>query len=307
MANSALDEVVHNQQTLENDADFSKPLQRVFYESGMMLGLDAIQDEQDYHRRRLNRHQYWLHGSGTIAGMAVSLSHIAAKPEVTETIRIIVAPGIGIDALGRDILVNEPYCIILNEWLAAQNPASLLNGYDAAKKKLTLKITVRHNECLKSFQPVLARKLNASTDAVQPNRNQDSILLELATYTPSADGSSQADGSFQPWSAHEKINDLIPLKDLVSAEELAYINTATGTEKKELELQARLLHAYKDDNQNLATDLNELARIFLAQITIINVNDINTINLDPVNIKVNSLLRPFVKTAAIQNFLNQSS
>ncbi|MCP3849969.1 MAG: hypothetical protein GY694_06990 [Gammaproteobacteria bacterium] len=297
----AIDEVIHNQQTLENDADFSKPLQRVFYDSGMMLGLDAIQDEQDYHRSRLNRHQYWLHGAGTIAGMSVSLQHIQPQPEVTESVRIIVKPGIGIDALGRDVLINEPYCIPFNEWLASQNPASLLNGYDAASETLTLKITIRQNECLKSFQPVLARKLNASTDAVQPNRNQDSILLELTPYTP------KQNTDFKPWAAHENIGNLIPLEDLLTSDEMDFINNADPADQKELKLQARLLHSYQDDNSGLESDFNELARIFLAQVSLVNVTDINNIILDPINIKVNSLLRPFVKTAEIQHYFNQSS
>ncbi len=297
----AIDEVIHNQQTLENDADFSKPLQRVFYDSGMMLGLDAIQDEQDYHRSRLNRHQYWLHGAGTIAGMSVSLQHIQPQPEVTESVRIIVKPGIGIDALGRDVLINEPYCIPFNEWLASQNPASLLNGYDAASETLTLKITIRQNECLKSFQPVLARKLNTSTDAVQPNRNQDSILLELTPYTP------KQNTDFKPWAAHENIGNLIPLEDLLTSDEMDFINNADPADQKELKLQARLLHSYQDDNSGLESDFNELARIFLAQVSLVNVTDINNIILDPINIKVNSLLRPFVKTAEIQHYFNQSS
>jgi len=38
-----------------------------------LLGVEATRDEQDYHRRRLVRHQYWLHGSGTVAGLAVVL------------------------------------------------------------------------------------------------------------------------------------------------------------------------------------------------------------------------------------------
>ena len=51
-----MDELLSDQLTLEADAEFTDPLERVAYASGMMLGLDAIRDEQHYHRRRLSRH-----------------------------------------------------------------------------------------------------------------------------------------------------------------------------------------------------------------------------------------------------------
>ncbi|MEJ2436031.1 MAG: hypothetical protein P8Y53_23890, partial [Pseudolabrys sp.] len=57
--------------TLTEDAALDQPLRRVAYEPGMLLGVEATRDEQQYHRRRLTRHQYWLHGAGTLAGMAV--------------------------------------------------------------------------------------------------------------------------------------------------------------------------------------------------------------------------------------------
>ncbi len=53
------------------DSQFQEPLARVSYQPGMLLGLEATRAEQDYHRRRLNRHQYWLHGSGTVCGLRV--------------------------------------------------------------------------------------------------------------------------------------------------------------------------------------------------------------------------------------------
>ncbi|MDV7400323.1 hypothetical protein RZS08_53405, partial [Arthrospira platensis SPKY1] len=64
---------IEDQSTLEQDARLDDPLRRVAFEAGMMLGLEAVRDEQQYHRRRLNRQQYWLHGYGTLAGMRVGM------------------------------------------------------------------------------------------------------------------------------------------------------------------------------------------------------------------------------------------
>ena len=86
--------------TLTEDANLDEPLRRVSYEAGMMLGLEATRDEQRYHRRRLSRHQYWLNGYGTIAGMSVSQSpdtHTNSTDPVG--VKLIVSPGIGIDRL----------------------------------------------------------------------------------------------------------------------------------------------------------------------------------------------------------------
>src|SRR5690606_9377338 len=141
--------------------------------------LEATQEEQDYHRRRLTRHQYWLQGSGTLAGMVVSLS----PSETTETgpvkTSLLVGPGLGIDGLGREVLIHESYCINLGDWLKAQSETDLRDGYDEDANLLWLKVTVRYEECDVAAQPVLARKLNLSTDAVQPSRVADSIKLEL--------------------------------------------------------------------------------------------------------------------------------
>ena len=150
--------------TLEQDATLDEPLRRVAYEAGMLLGLEATRDEQAYHRRRLSRQQYWLHGYGTLAGMRVRID--AGRVGVP----IIVGPGLGLDRLGREVLVHEPYCMVLREWLDAQTETHLRTGYVDAEDRLWLAVTVRYKDCPVARQPVLARKLNLSTDAVQPGR-----------------------------------------------------------------------------------------------------------------------------------------
>ncbi len=297
-----------DENTLEQDASFDQPLKRVAYEAGMLLGLEATRDEQQYHRRRLSRHQYWLHGAGTLCGMSVRADPATAPDNDPMPVRLLVSEGVGIDGFGRDILVNEPYCIDFGQWLKAQSEAQLLNGYEETDgaNYLHLDVTIRHHDCAIARQPVLARKLNLSTDAVQPSRLKDSVLLELQASMP------DAEDRFHPWSVHDALDGPAPT---LNTDEQSMIDDAAGNPglQRQLALQAKLLHAL--DNTGVSADtasdrLEEDARILLAHIrieldnlsTLLNATE-NTAVLNPNLIQINNLVRPFILTASQLAFL----
>ena len=307
-----MSELAEQNTTLEDDADLKKPLRRVAYEAGMLLGLEATQDEQDYHRRRLIRHQYWLHGSGTLVGMVVSIdpdSTTATGPVLT---RVVISPGIGIDGLGREVLVNESYCVDLGDWLKAQSETHLREGYDEGSNELHLKVTVRYQECEVAKQPVLARKLNLSTDAVQSSRIADSIELEISAELPPA-----ADARYQPWANHDPVEDATP-SELTQAEtDTIAAAAANPALQSQLQLHARLLHALGEngvDVQLAADQLEQGARLLLARI-VIQVPDLNSILdadendqvVNPNDISVNNLVRPFLTTASQLAYLETTT
>jgi hypothetical protein len=287
---------VDDSSTLQQDADLAEPLRRVTYEAGMMLGLEATRDEQAYHRRRLGRHQYWLHGHGTLAGMRVSVSpdtHSNATDDVA--LRMLVGQGFGIDGLGREVLVHETYCINLRQWLDAQSEAHLREGYDDANDKLWLKVCVRQKDCPVALQPVLARKLNLGTDAVQPSRTADSIMLELIPELPSAPLPQ-----FQPWACHPALSDAMPALSEAEQATLAAATDASAAAGAQLALQARLLNALETtgvNTQQLSDQFELSARLLLARIAI-TVTNIKAIVVNPQLISVNNLVRPFVASAS---------
>lgn len=299
--------------TLEEDAALDEPLRRVAYEAGMMLGLEATRDEQAYHRKCLNRHQYWLHGSGTLAGMVVALDPASSAGPDPVLTRITVSPGIGIDGLGREVLINESYCIDLGDWLKTQTELQLREGYDEAENLLWLKVTVRYQACAVAAQPVLARKLNLSTDAVQPSRNVDSIVLELATELPPAE-----DDRYRPWPVHDPVEDALPAA-LTPAEQdtLTEAGAHDPDAGRQLQLHARLLYALQEQGVSArvaADELEEGARLLLARLAI-QITDLNTILdagendqvVNPNAISVNNLVRPFLVTASQLAYLQRSS
>lgn len=284
--------------TLEQDDQLAEPLRRVSYEAGMMLGLEATRDEQAYHRRRLTRHQYWLHGFGTLAGMRVSMtpdSHENASDSL-EDLQLRVGPGVGIDGLGREVMVHENHCIRLAQWLAAQPEEQLLEGFDSDTGELWLKVTVRHKDCPVARQPVLTRKLNAGTDTVQPSRTADSVQLELIPERPPGSPEER----FTPWGSHNPVADDMPT---LSADEQQTLNTAEGDNPEageQLALHARMLHSLESDGlstQNLAHELEDGARLLLARIRIETSDPSDTV-VNPGRIHINNLVRPFLATAS---------
>ena len=77
-------------------------------------------------------------------------------------VRLVVSPGIGVDGLGREVSVFEPYCINLAAWLTTQQAdedawgALIRDGYDDTTKLLWLKVTMRYQDCPSGLQPVMA-------------------------------------------------------------------------------------------------------------------------------------------------------
>jgi len=289
--------------TLEQDDQLAEPLRRVSYEAGMMLGLEATRDEQAYHRRRLTRHQYWLQGFGTLAGLNVSMTpetHPDANDDVS--VRLHVSPGVAIDGLGREVMLHETYCIDLKQWVDAQTEAHLLEGYDDGPGHLWLKVCIRHKDCAIARQPVLARKLNLSTDAVQPSRTADSVQLELIPERPPAD-----DDRYQPWASHEPVADDLPdLSTIEQATLQAAINESPGA-GAQMEMHARLLHALDGSGLstlNLADELEAGARLLLARIRI-DTSEPGDPVVNPMRIQINNLVRPFLTTASQIAWLNR--
>lgn len=284
--------------TLEQDDQLAEPLRRVAYEAGMMLGLEATRDEQAYHRRRLTRHQYWLHGFGTLAGMRVSMtpdSHDNATDHL-EDLQLRVGPGVGIDGLGREVMVHEQHCIRLGQWLAAQPESTLLEGFDSDQNELWLKVTVRHKDCPVARQPVLTRKLNAGTDTVQPSRTADSVQLELIPERPPG----TAEERFTPWGSHNPVDDDMPGLSDDEQQTLSDLEDGNSAAGQQLALHARLLHALDNNGlstHNLAHELEDGARLLLARIRI-ETDDVSGVVVNPGLIHINNLVRPFLATAS---------
>lgn len=293
--------------SLGPDGHFEEPLKRVSYQPGMLLGLEATRAEQEFHRRRLTRHAYWLHGSGTVAGLRVSIKGDDPGNDTKQVrVHLHVGPGIGIDGLGREVTVAEPYCVDLGAWLTTQFKdknediwnALIRDGYSEADKQLWLKVTMRYQDCPSGLQPVLATEINASTDPVEPSRIKDCVLFELVAERP-----GDAEAADHPFAAHKALPEWDEdLTTQLGTLEKKHLEDATGAAKQQLERGARLLYSLGDDNQALlpreayATTVAELARTLLARVSI-RLTDDRDLIVNPRRIEVDNLVRPFLFNA----------
>lgn len=270
--------------TLAEDANFDEVLERVRFEAGMMLGVDATQAEQSYHRRRLTRLQYWLLGFGTLAGLRVQ----AARDG--DVARLLVGSGIAIDGFGREVLVEESYCINLGDWIASRDDTALAEMRDGSH--LQFEVTLRHRDCLVSPAPTLARRLNFGTDGVSYSRIKDAPLLELGPIGPAAGA------GYRPWANHDSVPELADVT--LSAAENTTISGVTDAEARELlRLHARMVHAFESQPLDPDIDQHEAAsraRILLAHIRVPVTADTPP-RIDSGTIAVNNLVRPFITTA----------
>ena len=77
---------------------------RIHYHYGMLLTESEMRAEQDYHLGKGRMHNRYLHGHGTVCGLAVEPTHPASE-------LVVVQPGYAIDCCGRDVVVTEPIAV----------------------------------------------------------------------------------------------------------------------------------------------------------------------------------------------------
>ena len=92
-------------ETGADDGCDGRGLQRVRYFSGQRLGADEFQTEQDYVLDRLARRNRVLHGAGIVAGLDVTIDPGGGS----QTPRVVIAPGLAFDQLGREIAVDAAW------------------------------------------------------------------------------------------------------------------------------------------------------------------------------------------------------
>jgi len=295
MSNSPYDEADFDI-GMDSDGDLRSQLERVNFEPGMLLGVEATRDEQDYHRRRLNRHRYWLHGAGTVVGLAVTLSsRDNGQPDTAQPVYLNISPGVGVDGLGREVLCHEPYCLDLRAWLQAQwdaseAPAILGDGLSVDGSELLLQVTMRYSSCPSGMQPVMARKLNAGTDPVEPSRQKDSVIFELIA------GAVDVDSDW-PWHGHDPLTP--GDRPELSKAETDYLDSLGTAAKKQAQQIGERVYALPHHDRALdlnADDPAAVARTLLASVSI-DLHPDNTPHIHPDHIRVNNLVRPLIRSA----------
>jgi hypothetical protein len=284
-----------DQTELATDAQFGNPLARVSFQPGIMLGSEALTAEQTYHLRRMTRHQRWLVGPGTVFGLRVD---VITPPGDATDVRLTVAPGYAIDALGREVLVTEAYAISLRAWLAAQNATPGVAGAYVGGT-LFLRVTVRSFAAAQSLQPVVAELFDAGLDPVVPARIADSFLLEVT-----GDAKQTGDAAPHPldwWSPGRATPAAADVPGTLTPREQTTLTGETNSAlASTLKLQAWLLRQplpVFDGSPGAAEGYEEAARLLLASVHV----TLPSLTTAPTlaETTVNNLVRPFVSPNAL--------
>ena len=149
--------------------------ERVNYATGVMLDAEDFLDEQSYHRARLATALKSLAGFGTIAGLRVR------PPETDDPERELhVDAGMALDRFGRIIEIDEPWCIRLARWFAAQTDGDLLAAVQAGPPPVLLvDVFLSALDCARAKTPAFATGPFDALDAVIPARIAETATLEL--------------------------------------------------------------------------------------------------------------------------------
>jgi hypothetical protein len=163
-------------------ADSPEP-ERIYYATGAMLDQEDFLCEQSYHRGRLARLAAYLHGSGTVAGLAVT---VAAGEEA----KLRVTPGLAIDRLGRLVELRRPYCIRLAKWYDRQGAGlhAAIRAADAETSfdHLAVDLFIEFTACERGRQPAFAGGNFDTLNGTAPARLRDSARLSLVVRSETA-------------------------------------------------------------------------------------------------------------------------
>lgn len=142
------------------------------YHFGMLLGVADFRAEQGFHIGRLRRHQRLLHGSGVVAGYAVTFRD--------ENFELRVGPGYAIDPLGRDLVLDVAQCVSLPRWWLVHREDDAFD--DIANKDnatFDLDVIACYACCLGSPVPAIAEPCAGDAADIAYSRVCEIVKLKL--------------------------------------------------------------------------------------------------------------------------------
>ena len=142
------------------------------YHFGMLLGVEDFRAEQGFHVGRLRRHQRLLHGSGVVAGFAVTFNG--------DNFEVRVGPGYAIDALGRDLVLDVAQCVSLPRWwLVHRQDDAFHDIVNPDNATFDLDVVACYANCLGSPVPAIAEPCAGDAADVAYSRICEIVKLSL--------------------------------------------------------------------------------------------------------------------------------
>ncbi len=141
---------------------------------GMLLGVADFQTIDAYHRGKQWLHSAWLHREGVVWGFGVSID--------VDSDEIRVAPGLAIDALGRELHLSQAICLNLPAWLEKhrEDPGVIdALQVDDGQLMLTAHVVIQFKACLGRQVPALMEPCDGGGAATAYSRILETVEVKL--------------------------------------------------------------------------------------------------------------------------------
>lgn len=165
---------------------------RVNYVTGVLLGAEDFQAEQEYHRGRLARALAYAMGHGTLAGLEAAHlpARIADADNPARAEELVVSPGLAVDRVGRLLEVPRSRCLRLSDWYDAQSPQVLRQAwhedgslFPGSVAGVAADLFIRFVVCEQGKTPAFSGSVFTSFDSVTAARLRDGFEIELVPRT----------------------------------------------------------------------------------------------------------------------------
>ena len=180
---------------------------RVFYQYGMVLGLDDFLQEQTHNLGLDYHHERALHGYGTVYGLHVTTT---TPPDALDDVTVTVEPGMAVDQWGREVTVPTAQCARLGAWLAAQDPATV-EAHLGSSGELVVYVVAAYAECPDNLVPVPGQPCSTSSQVQVPSRLRDAWDIELRWAPP----------AMPAWDAVRRLGQLLSSIQIVPGPDLS--------------------------------------------------------------------------------------
>lgn len=164
------------------------PFRSLYVHFGMLLGVDDFQTLDAYHRGKMWYHNAWLHGKGVVWGLNAQLPVVeSSDPDSEEQSfsgEIRVAPGLAMDGMGRELLLQHAACLNVAAWYEAHKDdvelqQVITTDEDTGDIIFEAHITLAFKGCLNRQVPALSETCDTSATSTAYSRVVETVEVCL--------------------------------------------------------------------------------------------------------------------------------
>src|SRR4051794_1224308 len=145
------------------------PFLALYYQFGMLLGVDDFLIEQQYHSGKMRLHNAWLHRAGVVHGYDVQLDLQHGEIRVTA--------GLALDAAGNELHLEADACVNVAEWYAKHK--SDADFAEIAPGVFDAHVEISFKACLTRQIPALIDPCDGATAGTAYSRIFETVEIRL--------------------------------------------------------------------------------------------------------------------------------